>query len=69
MTPNGELVMRHNLHMAEYDMPEQWCVRFRNCDMMPGAVMNPTVYDAQFPVVCGRFQEALPGPHAPGYYN
>eukprot|EP00973_Karenia_brevis_P024575 3389719-Karenia_brevis.AAC.1 len=37
--------------------------------MMPTAVLNPTRYDAQYPFVCGQFQEALTGPHAPGYYN
>eukprot|EP00973_Karenia_brevis_P037590 5187462-Karenia_brevis.AAC.1 len=63
--PNGELVIRHNLNMAEYRMHEDWRVRFRKADMMPTAVLNPTIYDAQFPFVCGLFQEALPGPHAP----
>eukprot|EP00973_Karenia_brevis_P063462 8819858-Karenia_brevis.AAC.1 len=48
MMPNGELLVRHNLNMPEYKMPESWRVRFRNCDMMPTAVLNPTVYDAQF---------------------
>eukprot|EP00973_Karenia_brevis_P069401 9650989-Karenia_brevis.AAC.1 len=37
--------------------------------MMPTAVLNPTVYDAQFPFVCGMFQEALVAPHAPNYHN
>eukprot|EP00973_Karenia_brevis_P025694 3544446-Karenia_brevis.AAC.1 len=36
---------------------------------MPTAVLTPTVYDAQFPFVCGMFREALVAPHAPGYYN
>eukprot|EP00973_Karenia_brevis_P035728 4929658-Karenia_brevis.AAC.1 len=47
--PNGELLVRHNLNMPEYKMPEEWRVRFRKCDMMPTAVLNPTAYDAQFP--------------------
>eukprot|EP00973_Karenia_brevis_P044282 6136297-Karenia_brevis.AAC.1 len=40
--PNGELVLRHNLHMAEYRMPDEWRLRFRRADMMPTAVLNPT---------------------------
>eukprot|EP00973_Karenia_brevis_P073526 10216249-Karenia_brevis.AAC.1 len=67
--PNGELLVRHNLNMPEYKMPEQWRVQFRKCDMMPNVVLNPTVYDAQFPFVCGMFQEALVASHAPGYHN
>eukprot|EP00973_Karenia_brevis_P074417 10339815-Karenia_brevis.AAC.1 len=35
--PNGELLVRHNLNMAEYRMAEEWRVRFRKCEMMPTA--------------------------------
>eukprot|EP00973_Karenia_brevis_P058557 8156270-Karenia_brevis.AAC.1 len=37
--------------------------------MMPTAVLNPTQYDAEFPFICGMFQEALVVPHAPNYVN
>eukprot|EP00973_Karenia_brevis_P024419 3367553-Karenia_brevis.AAC.1 len=37
--------------------------------MMPTAILTPTVYDAQYPFVCGDDGIAFPGPHAPGYYN
>eukprot|EP00973_Karenia_brevis_P072880 10121447-Karenia_brevis.AAC.1 len=55
--------------MPEYKMQDEWRARFRKCDMMPTVVLNPTVYDAQFPFVCGMFQEALVAPHAPNYHN
>eukprot|EP00973_Karenia_brevis_P017847 2451742-Karenia_brevis.AAC.1 len=55
--------------MPEYKKIDTWRARFRKSDMMPRAVMNPTQYDAEFPFVCGQFQEALPPPHAPGYVN
>eukprot|EP00973_Karenia_brevis_P078946 10956222-Karenia_brevis.AAC.1 len=44
--PSGELVMRHNLIMPEYTMDEIWRRRFRNADMMPQAILNPTAFDA-----------------------
>eukprot|EP00973_Karenia_brevis_P013004 1765282-Karenia_brevis.AAC.1 len=36
---------------------------------MPQTVLNPTAFDAEFPFVCGDEGIAMPGPHAPGYFN
>eukprot|EP00973_Karenia_brevis_P046111 6388277-Karenia_brevis.AAC.1 len=55
--------------MPEYNMSPEWRANFRKADMMPKAILSPAQYDAEFPFICGMFQEALPPPHAPGMLN